>query len=70
MSYTIEQLNAACDPYRERIRNLEDALREAMCPSALIDNKDETVGYCVGLGQCGCGMQAMGLCSVPQREAK
>ena len=54
----------------ERIRNLEDALREAMCPSAMIDNKDETVGYCVEHQQCGCGMQAMGLCSVPQRGSK
>lgn len=49
------------DSQAARIAALEAALLEAMCPSAMIDNKDETVGYCVEHHQCGCGMQAMGL---------
>ena len=68
--YTITLTDSEYDAMKERIRNLEDALREAMCPSAMIDNKDETVGYCVEHNQCGCGMNAMGLCHASENETK
>ena len=45
---------------------LRAAFREGMCPSALIDNKDETVGYCIDHGQCGCGARAALAAEPPQ----
>jgi hypothetical protein len=43
---------------RQRVQELDAALRQGMCPRPYPDNKDEQVGWCVDFGQCGCGMKA------------
>lgn len=44
---TVVSLREANESLKERIAELEAALRDGKCPRPLSDNVDESVGYCV-----------------------